>query len=522
VLHGRQVRLPSEPALHEVVSGHARRRPDSPALTCGPDVRLSYAQLDARASQFAHYLRGAGVGRGSIVGVCVERSAELMIAILGILKAGAAYVPLDPTYPPDRLRLMVAQLPQMGLIAVTPATAELVPGAEHLDMAALGPRLSELPETAPPGGPCGADLCYVVFTSGSTGTPKAVPIDHRGWYNLLFWLQDEYGLGPQSSGLVLSSFGFDMTQRALMLPLFNGACLHLLPGRHADARLAYRLISETSVATLHCAPSMIYLLAELESERARALSGLTYLFIGGEPLNVGRIAGWAASPANGCKVANVYGVAECTDISSAHLLSDFPAYLSGPLPAGRAIHNTQVLILTPGELSEVPDGETGEICVTGTGVGPGYLNASPADARRYTTMTLNGGAERMYRTGDLGYLRDDGELILVGRVDAQVKIRGTRIDLGDVEAAIRRHPLVRDVAVLALPDASGETGLVAALLPANGRVDTRGLRRDLLGALPGSMIPRQFYEVADFPLNPNGKIDRPALARRLELAGPAD
>jgi amino acid adenylation domain-containing protein len=522
VLCGRQVGLPGEPALHEVVSGHARRRPDSPALTCGPDVRLSYAQLDARASQFAHYLRGAGIGRGSIVGVCVDRSAELMIAILGILKAGAAYVPLDPTYPADRLRLMLSQLPQMGLIAVTPATAELVPGAEHLDMAALAPRLDELPEAAPPGEPRGDDLCYVVFTSGSTGTPKAVSIDHRGWYNLLLWLQDEYGLGPDSSGLVISSFGFDLTQRALMLPLFNGACLHLLPGRYPDARLAYRLISDMGVATVHCAPSMIYLLAEREGERAGALSGLTYLFSGGEPLNVGRIAGWATSTGNGCKVANVYGVAECTDISSAHLLADFPGYLSGPLPAGRAIHNTAVLVLTPGELPEVPDGETGEICVTGTGVGPGYLNASPADARRFTTIGQNGSAVRMYRTGDLGYVRRDGELILVGRVDAQVKVRGTRVDLGDVEAAIRRHPLVRDVAVLALPDDSGETGLVAALLPANGKVDTRDLRRDLLDALPTSMIPQQFFEVSDFPLNPNGKIDRPALARRLEVGGTAD
>jgi len=307
-----------------------------------------------------------------------------------------------------------------------------------------------------------------------------------------------------------------------MLPLFNGACLHLLPGRYPDARLAYRLIAEMGVATVHCAPSMVYLLAERESERAGTLSGLTYLFIGGEPLSVGRIADWATRPDNGCKLANVYGVAECTDISSAHTLSDYPAYLSGPLPAGRAIHNTRILILELGEETEVPDGQTGEICVTGTGVGPGYLNAGPADARRFTTIGQNGAAERMYRTGDLGYVRDDGELILVGRVDAQVKVRGTRIDLGDVEAAIRRHPLVRDVAVLALPDAAGETGLVAALLPSGGPVNPRDLRRDLLNALPKNMIPRQFFEVSDFPLNPNGKLDRLALARRLEPGGTAD
>jgi D-alanine--poly(phosphoribitol) ligase subunit 1 len=520
-LYGRPMKLPDEPIVHAVVAEHARRHADRIAVTCGSDEQLTYGQLDARANQFARYLQLAGVTRQSLIGVCIDRTPDLLVAILGILKAGAAYVPLDPTYPAERLRLMIAQLPQLSLVAVTPATRELVPDADCLDMTALAPRIDAQPATAPVTRTVGTDLCYVVFTSGSTGAPKAVAIDHRGWYNLLYWLQTEYRLGCTSSGLVLSSFGFDITQRALMLPLFNGACVHLLPGRHFDLRLAHRLLGSLRPATTHCAPSTLYLLVERELAQPgtlSALSTLTYAFIGGEPLVAGRIAGWATRPDNRCAVVNVYGVAECTDISSAHRLADYDAYLTGPLPAGRPIFNTQIKLLGP-DLTGVPEGGTGEICVTGTGVGPGYLNADPADAQRFTKIDQDGTAVRLYRTGDRGYVDAHRELVLVGRVDAQVKVRGLRIDLGDIEAAIRRHPRVRDAAVLAMPDTTGETALVAAVLPADGPIEPRGLRRDLLQVLPKSMVPQELVEVAEFPLNPNGKIDRPALSDRLRSVG---
>jgi D-alanine--poly(phosphoribitol) ligase subunit 1 len=199
VLQGRAVELPEEPLVHAVVAEHARQHPDRLALTCGPH-RSTYGELDARANQFAHTLRGLGITRGSLVGVCIDRTEHLVVAILGILKTGAAYVPLDPTYPVERLRLMLTQLPDLKLVAVVPQTRDLVPGTDHLDMTALASELDRQPTTAPQHPMSGADLCYVVFTSGSTGDPKAVAVDHRGWYNLLLWLRTEFELGPSPSG----------------------------------------------------------------------------------------------------------------------------------------------------------------------------------------------------------------------------------------------------------------------------------------------------------------------------------
>ncbi|MBP2705857.1 amino acid adenylation domain-containing protein [Microbispora sp. RL4-1S] len=519
VLCGQNVQLPAEPAVHAVVGSHASRHPDRIALTHGTGELWSYGRLDARANQFAHFLRLQGVGRGSIVGVCADRTPELMIAILGVLKAGAAYAPLDPTYPEDRLRLMISRLARMDLIAVTPETRELVPGGHLLDLVELGPRLDPLPVTAPEVRTRGDDLCYVVCTSGSTGTPKAVTVDHRGWYNLLNWLCTEYRLGPGSGGMVISPLGFDITQRALMLPLFAGAAVHLLPSRHFDPRLAYRLIGELGARAVHCAPSAFYLLAEHEmAGGGEVLRELDRVFLGGEPPAASRFADWARLPGNRATLANVYGVAECTDISTAHVLSDYESYLAGSVPAGRPIHNTRVLVLDDG-LAEVIDGEVGEICVAGTGVGPGYLDPAPEDEARFVTVERDGVPVRLHRTGDRGYVSATSELMVVGRVDAQVKVRGMRIDLGDVETAIRRHPGVRDAAVLALPDARGQTELVAAVLPANGPIEGRGLRGDLLRALPKGMIPQRLVEVAEFPLSPHGKVDRRALARRLRHDG---
>lgn len=519
VLVGARASLPAEPVVHTVVARHAALHPDRIALTCGLDVRWSYRRLNARANQLAHYLRARQIGRGSIVGVCIDRTPELMVAILGILKAGASYVPLDPTYPDQRLKLMTSQLPRIELVAVMPPTRELIAGPASLDLSEIAGQLDDQPATDPQAGTVGADLCYVVFTSGSTGTPKAVAINHRGWYNLLNWLKVEYHLGPQAGSLALSSFGFDISQRGLMAPLFTGAPVHLLPSRHFDASLAYRLIGGLDARTLHCAPSTLYLLVERElATGGDMLHGISHVFIGGEPMSAGRVAEWARRPGNNVALLHQYGVAECTDVASSHLMVDYEAYGRAPLPAGRPVYNTEIQLLDE-NLREVPDGQTGEICITGTSVGDGYLNATPADAQRFVTIERDGAAVRLYRTGDRGYATPDSELIVVGRVDAQVKIRGMRIDLGDIEVAMRRHPRVRDVAVLALRDASGETGLIAAVLPAGGPIEMRGLRRDLLATLPRNMVPQQVVEVGEFPLNPNGKIDRLALARVLRPGG---
>ncbi|CAM5556461.1 hypothetical protein SAVIM338S_04555 [Streptomyces avidinii] len=515
-LLGTRVPLPDERIAHRVFEEHARQHPERLALTCG-DQRLTYGELNARANRFAHHLADRGIGVGSVVGVCIDRAPELVSVILGVLKSGAAYVPLDPTYPPERLRLMIAQLPGMKLVAATAETLPLVEEAqaEAVDVNDPVHALEGLPASDPSVEIRNEDLCYVVFTSGSTGTPKATAVRHEGWFNLLNWLRIEYALDHGSSNMLVSSFGFDISQRSLMTPLFTGAPLHLLPSRSFDTGLAHRLIGELGVRTLHCAPSTLYLLVERDTDGGQDhLASLHYVFIGGEPMSAARVADWAAREGNNTVLLHQYGVAECTDVASSHRMTDYAAYANGPMPVGRPVYNTEIRILDE-DLAEVPDGQVGEICVSGISVGAGYLNSDPVHQARFVTAERDGAEQRFYRTGDQGYATPSGELVVVGRIDHQVKIRGMRIDLGDVEHAVRRHPDVRDVVVVPVPSPDGDAHLVALVIPAGEHLVVRTLRGDLLAELPRNMVPQEFVEVSAFPLNPNGKTDRKALAAAL-------
>ncbi|MFF3035888.1 amino acid adenylation domain-containing protein [Streptomyces rubiginosohelvolus] len=516
-LIGARVPLPDMPLVHRAFEAHARRDPERTALTCG-DEHLTFAQLDARANQVAHHLITRGTRPGSIVGVCLDRTPDLMVAILGILKAGAAYVPLDPGYPRERLEVMLAQLDGVRLTMGSRRTRELLAQAhgEVLVVEDLAAGLDAHPTDAPVVDVTPDDLCYVVFTSGSTGVPKATAVRHEGWYNLLAWLRDAYGLDQESSGLSVSSFGFDISQRGLMAPLFTGAAIHLLPSRTFDPALAHRLIARYGVRTLHCAPSTLYVL--IDQERARGsdtLTGLSHVFIGGEPINVARVEEWATQDGNTCTLLHQYGVAECTDVATSYALTDYTRYRSGAVPVGTPVYNTEIRILDDDD-RELPLGQAGEICISGTSVSAGYLNPAPADARRFTTVDRDGQALRIYRTGDRGFLTPEGQLVVVGRLDAQVKIRGMRIDPGDVEHAVRGFPGVTDSVVLALPGTSGEAELVAFLLLDELRaneIDALSVRRQLIRVLPRNMVPQQVVIVDSFPLTPNGKTDTKALAR---------
>jgi amino acid adenylation domain-containing protein len=514
-LIGKRSQLPADLLVHRVFEDHARRAGDRVAVTAGQD-RLSYEELNTRANAFAHHLMSLGTGPGSVIGVCLDRTPELMVSILGIMKSGAAYLPLDPTYPPERLALMLAQLDRLACCVVSEATAGLLAGATMtlLDIDSLRTELAQLPVDNPQVELTNSDLCYVVFTSGSTGTPKATAVRHSGWYNLLDWLRREYQLDSASSGLAVSSFGFDISQRGLMAPLFTGAACHLLPSRTFDPMLAYRLIGNLGVKTLHCAPSTLYVLIEQEAKRGTDhLMHLDYVFIGGEPLNLARVQDWAGQAGNGCTLLHQYGVAECTDVASSLLLTDYPSYQGGALSTGKPVYNTEIRLLDD-ELAELPDGEVGEICISGMSVSAGYLNTAAVDERRFTEINLGNGPELVYRTGDRGYATPSGELVVVGRVDAQVKIRGMRMDLGDVEHAVRSLGQVADAVVLAAPDELGELSLVAFVVPDREQVDAQQLRSELLALLPRNMVPQEFVMLEAFPLSVNGKVDRRVLSTR--------
>ncbi|MFF1716501.1 amino acid adenylation domain-containing protein [Streptomyces sp. NPDC058268] len=512
ILEGKRVPLPAVPVVHRRFEAHARATPDAVAVVCAGQ-RVTYAELDARANRFAHLLAARGAGPGAKVGICLDYSVDLVVAILGTLKAGAAYVPLDPSYPAARLRLLLGRIPGLALVVASPATAGLVGSAavEVLGPEELSGRSAGLPTTGPDVPVTGDDVCYAVFTSGSTGTPKLTAVRHEGWFNLLNWLALEYGLHRGSHNLVVSAFGFDLSQRSLLMPLFCGATQHLMASRNFDGALAYRMLAEHPIRTVHCASSTLYLLVDWETARGGAhLAGLDYVLFGGEPLKFERIEAWARREGNTCTLLHQYGVAECTDVATSY---DLVAHRPGDqdiAPVGRPAYNTGIHLLDERQRG-LGAGESGEICISGAGVGAGYLGGTGPESERFTTVEVDGVPRRLYRTGDRGHVTEAGELVVAGRMDAQVKVRGMRIDPTDIERALGRLAGVKEAAVAVEYTASGEAELIAFLVPTGEETAENEVRLRLLETLPRNMVPARFLTVPELPLSPHGKVDRAVL-----------
>lgn len=516
ILQGKRVALPPAPVVHHQVEAHVAATPDAVAVVCG-GRQVTYAELDVRANRFAHFLGARGHGRGAKVGVCLDYSIDMLVAILGTLKAGAAYVPFDPAYPAARLQLLLGQVPDLALIVASPATAQMVESAtvDVVDLQELSDHLAALPATAVDVTVTGDDICYAVFTSGSTGTPKLTAVRHEGWFNLMNWLKLEYGLHSGSNNLVVSAFGFDLSQRALMTPLFCGATQHLLASRNFDAMMAYRILTQHEIRVVHCASSTLYVLVDWETARGGdALTKLDYMLFGGEALKVERLTDWMRREGNTCTLLHQYGVAECTDVATSY---DLAGYRSGEHdipPVGRPAHNTDIHLLDE-HLRAVAPGEQGEICIAGAGVGAGYLGNGPENAK-FTTIEVDGEPRRVYRTGDRGQVTEAGELVVLGRIDAQVKVRGMRIDPTDIERALARLDAVREAAVAVTYTDAGEAELTAFIVPAADEPAEADVRAGLLETLPRNMVPARFVNIPRIPLSPHGKVDRAALVDGLK------
>lgn len=512
ILQGKRVALPSVPVVHRQFEEHAATTPDAVAVVWAGQ-QVTYAELDARANRFAHFLVARGHGRGAKVGVCLDYSVDMLVAILGTLKAGAAYVPFDPAYPTARLELLLGQVPQLALIVVSPATAAMVASAdvETVDLEELSARLAALPASAPDVRVTGDDVCYAVFTSGSTGTPKLTAVRHEGWFNLMHWLRVEYGLHRGSHHLVVSAFGFDLSQRSLMTPLFCGATQHLMASRNFDAMMAYRLLKEHDIRVVHCASSTLYVLVDWETARGGdALTRLDYVLFGGEALKVERLTSWMRREGNTCTLLHQYGVAECTDVATSYALAAGRPGEQDVPPVGTPAYNTAVHLIDE-QGRGVGPGEPGEICISGAGVGAGYLNGTGPENQKFTTVEVDGAPLRLYRTGDRGFVNPAGQLVVAGRMDAQVKVRGMRIDPTDIERALGRLAGVREAAVVVTSTASGEPELVAFVVPSANELTEDDLRTRLLRTLPRNMVPARFVNVLRIPLSPHGKVDRAAL-----------
>ena len=543
-----------EEHLVRLFEQQAERTPHAVAVVCGAEV-LSYGALGSLTAELALELRRLGVCPGRLVGIAVERGLNLIVALLGVLKAGGAYVPLDVEYPSQRLARMLNGVcllvtGERWVAKMTAAAQGASPRKGALPVVTLdgvtldGVTLDgELGRPARPGRTLLATepawqgtldhLIYVLYTSGSTGVPKGAGVVQRGFVNLLAWFLREFEIGSRDRLLLVSSFSFDLTQRNLYATLLVGGELHLPPPGPFDPLRLVGAIERQRITLLNATPSAFYPLMESAGESGgfSALGPLRQVFLGGEPMAPARLAPWLAATTCRTQVVNTYGPTECTAIAAFHRLDPARAPEEAAVPIGRPITRASLLVLDR-FLERCPIGVPGELYIAGAGVGMGYLAASALTAARFVPHPWAGrDGQRLYRTGDLVRSRPDGELVFLGRVDNQVKVRGFRIELEEIEAVLARHLRVRAVAVATQGDKPADRMLVAYVVPDSERLAEAGevgaetaepnggewtrlvadLKQDLGKELPSYMVPTAFVALEKLPLTPNGKVDRRAL-----------
>ncbi len=514
-----QADYPRNQCFHTLFEAHAAQSPDAVAVVF-KDRRLTYRELNRRANQLAHHLRTIGIGRHhgpqspgeQRIGVCMERSPELVVGILGILKAGGVYVPLDPNYPSERLAFMLADaqtpvlLTQQRLVEKLPThQAQVICLDDDWDM------IAQQSEENPSSGATPDNLAYVIYTSGSTGNPKGVLVPHRGLCNVAAAQTRVFGTHPGDGVLQFTSPSFDASIFDISMAFGVGArlCLDtaqaLLPGPSL-----VKLLREQEIAIVTLTPSALAAVPDDELPALRTIS------VAGEACPAELVERWAP----GRRFFNLYGPTEATIWATMAACDDG----SRKPPIGSPIANTQIYLLDQ-ELQPVPIGVPGELHIGGVGVARGYLNRPALTAQKFIPDPFSAEpGTRLYRTGDLARYLPDGKIEFLGRIDHQIKLRGFRIELSEIEAVLHQHPGVREALVLAREDEPAQKRLVAYIIPATaqhdaqsdaGRSETQSttseLRAFLKERLPDYMVPAAFVLLDAFPLTPNGKVDRQAL-----------
>jgi amino acid adenylation domain-containing protein len=490
---GETVR-PGSRCLHEMVEAQAKRRPDAPAVVFDGG-ELSYAELNGRANRLARRLRRLGVGPEVPVGVCAERSPEMVVGLIAVLKAGGAYVPLDPAYPRERLAWLLSDSGVAVLLTQERLRTDL---PSHTAQAVLLD--GEFAESAHNFRTVsGAEnLAYVIYTSGSTGRPKGVLVSHRGLGNLAQAQTRLFGVGPESRVLQFASLSFDASVSEIAMAFYAGAALCLAPRRELlPGQELVELLQRQRITTVTLPPSALAALPEAE------FPDLCTIVVAGEACPVELARRWAA----GRRLVNAYGPTETTVCATAAV------YDGGDrLPAGRPIQNTEVYVVDE-EGQPAPAGVPGELLVGGIGLARGYHGRPDLTAERFVPHPfVSTPGERLYRTGDLVRFLSTGDLDFLGRIDHQIKVRGVRVEPGEVESALLAQPGVREAVAVAREDGLGPARLVAYVVPAAGAdLDPAALRGALAGALPEPLVPAAVVVMKALPLTPNGKVDRKAL-----------
>ncbi|MFJ4092364.1 amino acid adenylation domain-containing protein [Kitasatospora sp. NPDC089913] len=499
----------------DLIEAQAAAVPDAPAVVTD-GATLSYRELDERANRLAHHLAAAGAGPETVVGVCLERGPDLVPALLAIWKAGAAYLPLDPALPAERLRHVLADCGAPLLVTETALTATTggFTGTRILldaDREAVAAR----PATAPARVTDPEHPAYLIYTSGSTGRPKGVTVHHRGLANHLRWAARDLVRGPGGAPL-FSSLAFDLPATNLYAPLITGRPVHVLPADLDLGRLGETLAAGAPYSFVKLTPGHLELLTDqLTGERAVALADL--VLVAGEALPARTANHWLALLGPG-RLINEYGPTEASIGSTVHPV-DRPQ--EGTVPLGGPLPNTTAYVLD-GAGRPAPVGVAGELHVGGAGLARGYHGRPDLTAERFVPDPYGPAGSRLYRTGDLARVLDGGAIEFLGRIDTQVKLRGYRIELGEIEAVLTANPAVRDAVVLVRESATGEKSLAAYVVPEGGAFAADALRADLAAVLPEYMVPAAVAAVDRIPLTANGKVDRRALPAIEQSAGDRD
>ena len=476
--------------VHELVAEQAARSPEAIAVRHG-DREIGYGELDRRANQLAWHLRSLGVGRETLVGICVSRSVELVVGVLGILKAGGAYVPVDPSYPAERVAFMLADAGARVVVSDS-ASARVLPASDApvVSLDRDRPLIAEQPVTTPPPLATADSLAYVIYTSGSTGTPKGVMVEHRGLTNLACHQSALFDVGPGDRVLQFASLSTDPCLWEILIALLHGATLCLPHAEPHDPHV-WRELGITIAAL----PASV-----LRTVDPRRVPSLRTIVVGGERCPRELASRWA----RGRRLFNAYGPTEASIVAT---IAELDADVEGEPPIGRPIGNVTCFVLDEG-LRPLPVGVAGELCIGGVGVARGYLGRAELTTERFVDAPFGGG--RLYRSGDVARWRGDSRLEFLGRTDEQVKVRGYRVEPGEVEAALATHAGVREAAVVAREDVAGDRRLVAYAVVEDG-VDGEALRSWLRGRLPEFMVPSRVALLERLPSTPSGKVDRRAL-----------
>jgi amino acid adenylation domain-containing protein len=498
---------PSNKCIHQLFEEQVERTPDAVAVVF-EGQQLTYNELNCRANQLAHYLQSLGVKPDKLVGICVERSLEMIVGLLGILKASGAYVPLDPDYPIERIIFMLEDaavkvlLTQQKLINKLPEHQ-----AQLICLDADWELISQFSQDNPITDVQATNLAYVIYTSGSTGQPKGVMLSHSNLSNHMFWMQETFPLTKTDRVLQKTPFSFDASVWEFYAPLLVGGQLLIAqPGGHTDSDYLLKTIAQQQVTTVQLVPSLLQML--LEQGGIENCQLLKRVFCGGEILPVA-LQEKLLSQLN-VNLCNLYGPTECCiDVTFWNCQREM---YGQRIPIGRPISNTQIYILDS-NLQSLPVGIPGELHIGGAGLARGYLNRPELTQEKFIPNPFSNYPDsRLYKTGDLARYLPDGNIEYLGRIDNQVKIRGFRIELGEIETVLKQHSQVQSSVIIDQEDTSGNKRLVAYIVPQKETTPTPNeLRQFLKEKLPDYMIPSAFVIMESLPLTPNGKIDRRAL-----------